>query len=104
MEKVLEITAIKEKLVEFENAVVAAIEAELTRINRPVRTDEWDFIPFNGEVCDYVAAIRLDENGQAVLDTSFRDVSEKSLERFIADNEIDHWNIIALLELLLQTN
>ncbi len=99
MKNIKGIEELKGQLAEFEQDITASIQQELMRIDRTVAMDEFAFIPFNEEVRDYIDAIRL-ENDEAVLDTSFADLDEKYLSAFISDNEIDHWNMIALLELL----
>ena len=104
MKSIKSIEELREQLAAFEQDITESIGHELTRIGRTVKMDEFDFIPFNADVCDYINAIRLDGSGDIVLDTSFRDLDEKYLSRFISDNEIDHWNMIALLELLKTIN
>ena len=87
-------------LVEFESEAKDSIEAELQRIGRTVSMDELPYIPFNADVLPFVEAIRLDANGEPVLDTSFADTSEKRLSSFMSDGEIGHWDLIALLGML----
>jgi len=94
------IEELREQLSEFEQDITESIGLELARIGRPVKMDEFSYVPFNDEVQDYIEAIRLDEDKSPVLDTSFSDVEEKYLSSFISDNEIDHWNMISLLGLL----
>jgi hypothetical protein len=101
MKNIKGIEELKGQLAEFEQDITASIQQELMRIDRTVAMDEFEFIPFNAEVCDYIDNIHLDSNSDVVLDTSFSDMDEKYLSAFIADNEIDHWNMIALLELLI---
>jgi hypothetical protein len=103
MKAIKGIEELKEQLAAFEQDITASIAEELKRVSRTVSMDEFRFVPFNNEVADYIDAIRLDENGEVILDTSFNDVLVKSLSAFISDNEIDHWDMIALLELLKNT-
>lgn len=101
MKAIKGIEELKEQLTAFEQDITASIAQELKRVNRTVSMDEFRFVPFNNEVSDYIDAIRLDENGQVILDTSFNDISVKYLSSFISDNEIDHWDMIGLLGLLI---
>jgi len=87
-------------LVEFESKAKDSIEAELQRIGRIVNMAELPYIPFSPEVLPFVEAIRLDANGEPVLDTSFADTSEKRLSSFMSDSEIGHWDLIALIGML----
>jgi len=103
MNKIKGIEELREQLSAFEQDISESIQQELTRVNRAVSMEEFSFIPFNEDVSGYMDAIRLDSEGQVVLDTSFHDCSEKHLSACIADNEIDHWNMIGLLELLKDT-
>jgi hypothetical protein len=100
METTKGIKELREQLSEFEQDITESISAELERIGHPVRMDEFEYVPFNEGVQDYVDAIRLDADKSPVLDTSFSDVEEKYLSSFISDGEIDHWNMIGLLRLL----
>ncbi|WP_259071296.1 hypothetical protein HDF24_04475 [Mucilaginibacter sp. X4EP1] len=104
METTKGIEELREQLSEFEQDITESISAELERIGRPVKMDEFNYVPFNDEVQDYIEAIRLDEDKSPVLDTSFSDVEKKYFSSFISDNEIDHWNMIGLLEVLKQIN
>jgi len=45
-------------------------------------------------------SIGLNDKGEILLQTSFNDVKEKSLNEIIADSEIDHWSLIGLLDML----
>jgi hypothetical protein len=101
MENIKSIEELTAQLAKFEQDITDGIKAELIRIGRSVAMDEFEFIPFNEEVRDYIDTIHLDSNSDVVLDTSFSDMDEKYLSAFIADNEIDHWNMIGLLELLI---
>jgi len=87
-------------LTAFETAVTNSITTELRRIGRTVGMDELPHIPFNDEVQPYIEAIRLDRDGEPVLDTSFADTHAKYLSSFISDSEIGHWDLIALLGML----
>lgn len=100
METLKGIEELKDQLSAFEQDITESISAELERIGRPVKMDEFEYVPFNEDVQDYIDAIRLDEDKSPVLDTTFRDMEEKYLSAFISDSEIDHWNMIALLGLL----
>ncbi len=91
--------ALREQLAVFEQEVQASIAHELTRIGREVKMNEFSFSPFDDEIKYYVDSISLN-NGSIICKTSFEDVSEKSLSSFISDNEIDHWRLIALFEML----
>lgn len=103
MKNIKGIEELKEQLIQFEQDITQSIWKELKRINRTVTMDEFSFIPFNEEVSRYIDAIRLDKDGIVTLDTCFDDMQEKDLPSFISNNEIDHWNMIALLELLTHT-
>jgi hypothetical protein len=100
MENIKGIEELTKQLSGFEEDITVSIGAELGRIGRTVNMDELAYIPFNDDVRNYVEAIRLDGDNNPVLDTSFQDVHEKELLSCIADNEIDHWNLVGLLELL----
>jgi len=91
---------LSDMLADFENEAMNSISAELQRIGRSVRMDEMAHIPFNEDIQSYVEAIRLDALKVPLLDTSFRDTNEKYLSAFIADSEIGHWDLIALLGML----
>lgn len=45
----------------------------------------------------------MEQNGAGtiVIETSFEDIEEKDLSSFISDNEITHWQLIKLLEMLM---
>ncbi len=100
MDNIKGIEELKEQLASFEQDITASIQQELKRISRTVTMDEFSFIPFHEDVCDYIHAIRMGDDGAVVLETSFRDINEKQLSGFISDHEISHRNMIALLELL----
>lgn len=76
---------------------------QLLRLNRTVKINEMAFVPVIDEVLTYIEAIKLDGAGSIVIVTSFADVEEKHLSAFICDNEITHWQLIELLEMLMKT-
>lgn len=80
--------------------ILYSLNCELQRIGRAVAMKELEFNPFSDEVSTYMDAIRLDENKEVILDTSFADVSEKFLRNCISDLEIDFFGLLDLLELL----
>lgn len=98
------IEMLKAVLVDFESYIIDAVEDQLKRIGRKVSFEEFPFVPFSSEVRDYVDAISLDKENEIILDTSFSDMQEKSLSAFMSDNEIDHWDMIALVQLLQNIN
>lgn len=104
MSEIKSAEALWDMLSAYEQEVTESITAELKRINRRVPMSELDFTPFTDDVKDYIEAIRLDEQGLPVLDTSFNNVSEKYLSACIADNEIDHWDMMGLLEQLQEVS
>ncbi|WP_199119911.1 hypothetical protein [Pedobacter sp. ASV28] len=93
---------LEEQLANFENDVTESIAGQLGQVGRTVAMEELNFVSFREDIKDYILAIRLDEEQQPVLDTSFDDLEEKHLSSCISDNEIGHWDLIALLKLLQQ--
>lgn len=88
------------ELVGIRERLVTGIARELERIGRPVRAEEFGFIPFRMDVQLYIEAVRLD-SGRVVVDTSFQDITEKELGDFVRDGEMTHWDLIALYGLLI---
>lgn len=91
---------LKAILIDFENDIMDAVDYELKRIERKVLFSEFKFIPFIEEIRPYVDAIFLDEEECVTVEVSFDGQTEKDLSGFMSDNEIDHWDMIALVELL----
>ena len=91
---------LKALLADFEQVLSAAVIEELSRIGRPVHIADFSYNPFSEDVACYMDSIGLDGKREIVLQTSFNDVKEKSLDEIIADSEIDHWSLIGLLEVL----
>lgn len=101
MKKIKGIEQLREQLSEFEHDITESITIELKRIGRTVKMDEFEYIPFNEDIRDYIETIRLDEEQSPVLDTSFSDITEKYLSSFFSDGEIEHWCMISLLGMLM---
>lgn len=99
--KTKDINELRTQLIGFENDVTEAITVELKRLGRIVKAEEFTFIPFREYIQPYIDAIRLD-NEKIIVDTSFADTSTKYFCDLVSDNEIDHWDMIALLGLLQQ--
>jgi len=97
MNNIKSVEELSAQLSAFERDITESIEAELKRIGRKVSREEFYVIDFTEDVSPYIEAINLDENEKAVFKTSFNDIAEKDLSACISDNEIDHWNLIALL-------
>jgi hypothetical protein len=91
---------LKAMLIDFENDIMDAVEKELKRIGRKVSFDEFKFIPFIDEVRPYVHSIFLDDEVCTTVSVSLDGQTEKDLSAFLSDNEIIHWDMIALVELL----
>lgn len=87
-------------LSKWETAIQRSIQFELLKIDRIVYAHELEYIPFHEEVAPFIEAITLDSGQLPLVLTSFRDSTEKYLSDFISQNEIDHWDLIALLRLL----
>lgn len=101
MKNIKGIEQLRFDLIQFEQDITESISCELQRIGRTVKVDEFNFIPFREDVQGYIEAIRLDTDKSPVLDTRFNIVREKLLSGFISDNEIDHWDMVSLLGLLM---
>lgn len=95
------INELSTQLIGFENDVREAITSELKRLGRIVTVGEFVFIPFREDIQPYIKTIRLD-NEEIIVDTSFADTTTKYFCNMVSDNEIDHWDMIALLGLLQQ--
>jgi hypothetical protein len=100
MKRIKGINVLKAGLLDFAEEFIYSLTCELQRINRRVEITELKFNPFSGDVSIYMDAIRLDENADIVIDTSFADTTEKFLRGSISDLEIDFFGLIDLLELL----
>jgi hypothetical protein len=100
MKRIKGINVLKAGLLDFVEEIVYSLTCELQRISRRVEITELEFNPFSGEVSTYIDAIRLDENAEIILDTSFADTTEKFLRSSISDLEIDFSGLIDLLQLL----
>jgi hypothetical protein len=100
MKRIKGINVLKVELSDFAEEILYSLRCELQRIGRTVNIQELKYNPFCDEVSSYLDAIRLDENAEIVLDTSFADTTEKFLQNSISDLEIDFFGLIDLLELL----
>ncbi|SDL66547.1 hypothetical protein SAMN04487898_12265 [Pedobacter sp. ok626] len=100
MKRIKGINVLKSELLDFAEEVIYSLTCELQRITRMVAMTELKFNPFSDEISMYMDAIRLDENTEIIIDTSFADTSEKFLRSCISDLEIDFFGLIDLLELL----
>lgn len=100
MKRIKGINVLKAGLLDFAEEIMYSLTCELQRISRKVVMTELKFNPFTDEVSPYIVAIRLDENADIILDTSFADISEKLLRSCISDVEIDFFDMLNLLELL----
>nr|WP_162988867.1 hypothetical protein [Pedobacter schmidteae] len=100
MKRIKGINVLKAGLLDFVEEILYSLSCELQRISRTVGMKELEFNPFSDEVSSYMDAIRLDENKEVILDTSFADVSEKLLRSCISELEIDFFGLLDLLELL----
>ncbi|TCC98504.1 hypothetical protein [Pedobacter hiemivivus] len=100
MRRIKGINVLKAGLLDFAKEIIYSLTCELQRISRRVEIAELKFNPFSGEVSIYMDAIRLDENVEIILDTSFADTTDKFLRSSISDLEIDFFGLIDLLELL----
>jgi hypothetical protein len=100
MKRIKGINVLKAGLLNFAEEIMYSLTWELQRISRTVAITELKFNPFNDEVSTYMDAMRLDENEEIVIDTSFADSSEKFLRGCISDLEIDFFGLLDLLELL----
>lgn len=100
MKRIKGINVLKAGLLDFAEEIMYSLTCELQRISRRVEITEFKFNPFIEEISTYVDAIRLDENAEIVIDTSFADTTEKFLRSSILDFEIDFFGLIDLLELL----
>ena len=100
MKRIKGINVLKAGLLDFAEEIIYSLTCELQRISRRVEITDLKFNPFNEEVSTYIDAMRLDENVEIILDTSFADTMEKFLRSSISDLEIDFFGLIDLLELL----
>ncbi|MFA4867966.1 MAG: hypothetical protein WC623_07205 [Pedobacter sp.] len=100
MKRIKGINVLEAELLVFAEEILYSLNCELQRIGRTVTMKELEFSPFSEEVNIYIDAIRLDENAEIVIDTSFADTSEKFLRTCISDLEIDFFSLLDLLELL----
>lgn len=92
----------KERLAALENDLVESIAIELKRINRPVLMEELGNLKSIEGINVFIKAIKLDDDGNVVVDISMADLNEKLLLSFFSDNEFPHWQAIDLLEQLKQ--
>ncbi|RBQ06709.1 hypothetical protein [Pedobacter miscanthi] len=90
---------LKQKLQKVETAIIGAIQNELIRIGRRVDSKEFEHVPFDAELEQYIEGLRLDIHGAIWVDTSFDDIGEKPLIGFLSDGEIC---LEFLLDLLTQ--
>ena len=100
MRRIKGINVLRAELLNLADEIMYSLSCELQRISRTVAMTELKFNPFADDVEPYIDAIRLDENTEVILDTSFADASEKFLRSCIADLEIDFFGLLDLLELL----
>lgn len=100
MKRIKGINVLRAGLLDIVEEIIYSLTCELQRISRTVAIVELKFNPFSDEVSTYMDVIRLDENAEIVIDTSFADTSEKFLRSCISDLEIDFFGLIDLLELL----
>lgn len=100
MKRIKGINVLKAELLDFIEEIMYSLNCELQRIGRRVEIAELKYNPFGEEVSPYIDAIRLDEELQLMLDTSFADVKEKSLRACVSELEIDAFGLLDLLELL----
>lgn len=101
MEKHKRISELKEQLATFEQDVLDSITYELGRIDRTASMNELHYDLFTDAVAGHLIAIRLDEDGEPIFDADFGDIREKHLASIISDCEMGHWDMIGLLELLM---
>ena len=108
MEKVMRrikgINVLRAELLDLADEIIYSLSCELQRISRTVAMTELKFNPFADEVKPYFDVLRLDENAEIVIDTSFADVSEKFLRSCISDLEIDFFGLLDLLKNHLRFN
>lgn len=100
MKRIKGINVLKAGLLAFMEEIIYSLNCELQRIGRKVEIKELKYSPFRDEVSPYIDAIRLDENSEIILDTSFADTSEKSLLCCISELEVDFFCLLDLLGLL----
>lgn len=100
MKRIKGSNVLRRELRDFTAETKKSISAELLRIGRTVRMEEFEYIPFNGEVDIFIEAIRIDRKKKVIIDTSFDDVKQKPLSDFISDREISHDLLIDLLDML----
>jgi hypothetical protein len=100
MKRIKGINVLKAGLLDFAEEIIYSLTCELQRISRTVGITELKFNPFTDGVSSYIDAIRMDENAEIILETSFADTSEKLLRSCISDQEIDFFGLLDLLELL----
>jgi hypothetical protein len=100
MQRIKGVNVLKAGLLAFIKEMMYSLSCELQRIGRKVEIRELKYTPFAEEVCWYMEAIRLDDELEPVIDTSFADISEKSLRSCIFEQEIDLFGLLDLLELL----
>jgi len=100
MKKIKGSNVLRRELWEFTAEAQKSIATELLRIGRTVNINEFEYIPFSGEVDIFIEAVRLDRKMRVIIDTSFDDVKEKLLSEFISDREISHDLLIDLLVML----
>jgi hypothetical protein len=82
--------------------VLEQIASELERIARVVSVDELTYNPFEERIAGFTDAIELTPDGNVTVHTSFRDIATKTLKACIADEEINSYSLIALLESLMK--
>ncbi|MEJ2901631.1 hypothetical protein WAE58_04320 [Pedobacter panaciterrae] len=100
MRRIKGVEVLKAQLRIFLDEVLYSIAEEMNRMERTVKISELAHNPFGSEVSNYVEAIRVLENQNIVIDTSFSDLEEKKLDDFVSDGEIGYDQLIDLLALL----
>jgi len=91
---------LKQQLARFQNHLIVNIAGELKRINRRVYMRELPFVPFANCIKKDIDCIYLDDQSAPTIEVPFLEYKRKSMHDFIAEKEMDHWDLISLFEML----
>jgi len=100
MKRIKGINVLKAGLLAFIEEIIYSLNCELQRTGRRVEIKVFKYSPFCNEVSPYIDAIRLNEEDEIILDTSFADIEEKYLRSCISELEIDAFGLLDLLGFL----
>lgn len=100
MKTISELHELKQQLAAFQNKITESIVVELRRIGRRVYMRELPFVPFVPSIQKDIDCIYLDDRETPSIEVPFSEYKRKSIHDFIAEKEMDHWDLISLFEML----